>query len=97
MVKPVPRIELGHSGVLDADLFGQLGDPLLKPFTLGFQAYPGIDAVGCPPMSVGHPELGQGNDVQHGRLDVIVPASWQGDLGRVVLGGHSSRGEVGKG
>ncbi len=74
VVRPVAGIESGHSGVLDADFFRQLGHLLLEPLTLGLQADARIDAVGCPPTRVGHPELSQGDHVEHGRLDVGAPA-----------------------
>ena len=72
-VRAVPWIDLGDAGVLDAKLLAEQLDLLLE--SVIFCSLPGarVQGIGRPAPGRYDSVLGQGDDVQHGGLDVSGP------------------------
>ena len=69
----MPRIDFGRPGVLDADFLAEQLGFLLELVVLNRQSDAGVDAVGGPAASGYDGVVGQRDDVQNGRFDVLGP------------------------
>lgn len=72
---PALRRDLGHPGVLDADLFAQLGAFLPQLFHLCGQAQPPLGVVGGCTVGVQDGETRQGEGVKGGGFHTAPPAA----------------------
>ena len=67
-------IDLADTGILDAKLLAKPLDLLLESVVLGGLPGARVQGVGRPGPGRHDSVLGQGDDVQHGGFDVIVPS-----------------------
>ena len=66
------------------------GDFLVCPLELGLQPETAVGAIGSPTAGVDGGILGQGDDMQYGRPNVLLPAFGKRDFGRFLVRGHDS-------
>jgi hypothetical protein len=86
VVWPASRIDLGESGLLDAEFLAEQLGLLLELVVLGSQADVGVDAVGSPATGGHDSVVGQRDDVQDGGLDVLGPSQRQGNVWQRLVG-----------
>jgi hypothetical protein len=82
----VSRTDLGEASVLDPEFLAEQLDLLLELVVLGRQADACVDAVGSPAAGRHDSEVGQGDDVENGRLDVLGPSGRQRDVWQLMVG-----------
>ena len=70
-----------HANLLDPHFFPQEGDFLVCPIELGLQPEPAVGTIGSPTAAVDGGILGQGNGVDYGRTNILLPAFGKRDLG----------------
>ena len=75
-MEPALWQDIPHPGVLDADLFAQLGAFFLEPFHPGRQAHPTLDMVGGCAAGVQDGETRQGEGVQGGGFHAGSASPW---------------------
>jgi len=77
-VRPAEGRDPAHTPVLDAQLLGEESELLPETVALGMEPDPGIGAVDGPGAREGERGLGERDDLEDNRSDVIGPGSREG-------------------
>ena len=74
LVQRTLRCNLCHTGVPDAELVAKQSALFVEPVVLCRESHPSIDAIGGPGACVDDRVVGQGDRMEYGRFNAVLPA-----------------------